>query len=81
MDALRQVLTVATGPVVMLAEGLARIDGIESAFIDGSFAARLLGDVRAPDLPHRLPRKGHDVQRFHERICAVQTAFSGLNQR
>lgn len=59
VDALREVLTVATGPVLMLADGLARIDGIESAFIAGSFAARLLGDVGAPDLPHRLPRKGH----------------------
>lgn len=40
---LREILAVATGPVVILGEELARIDGIESAFLYGSFAARLLG--------------------------------------
>ncbi len=39
---LREILTVATGPVVILALELARIDGIESAFLYGSFAARML---------------------------------------
>ncbi len=29
----------------MLAEELGRVDGIESAFVDGSFAARMLGDA------------------------------------
>jgi DNA-binding transcriptional ArsR family regulator len=38
---LREILTVATGPVVVLAEELARIHGIESAFLYGSLAARL----------------------------------------
>jgi hypothetical protein len=47
---LREVLAGATGPVVMLAEKLARVDGIESAFIYGSFAARMLGD--AGPTPH-----------------------------
>jgi DNA-binding transcriptional ArsR family regulator len=42
---LRQILTVATGPVVVLAEELAGIDGIEAAFLYGSFAARMLGDA------------------------------------
>ena len=36
---LREILTIATGPVVILAEELARIEGIESAFLYGSFAA------------------------------------------
>jgi len=40
---LRAILTVATGPVVFLADELARIDGIESAFLYGSFAARMQG--------------------------------------
>ena len=44
MEPLRQILRVATGPIVMLTEELGRIDGIESAFIYGSFAARLLGE-------------------------------------
>ena len=42
----------ATGPVVLLAEELAHIDAIESAFLYGSFAARLLGD--AGPAPHDI---------------------------
>ena len=42
---LREILTIATGPAVLLAEELARIDGIESAFLYGSFAARMLGQA------------------------------------
>lgn len=49
---LREILTVATGPVVVLAEEFARIDGIESAFIYGSFAARMLGN--AGPAPHDI---------------------------
>lgn len=52
VDPLREILTVATGPVVMLAEELARIAGIESAFLYGSFAARMLGD--AGPAPHDI---------------------------
>lgn len=40
---LREILTVVIGPVVLLAEEFGRIDGIESAFLYGSFAARLRG--------------------------------------
>ncbi len=52
VDPLRVILTVATGPVVLLAEELARVDGIESAFLYGSFAARMLGD--AGPAPHDI---------------------------
>ncbi len=52
VDPLREILMVATGPVVILAEELARIDGIESAFLYGSFAARMLGD--AGPAPHDI---------------------------
>ncbi len=45
VDPLREILTVATGPVVVLAQELGRIDGIESAFLHGSFAARMLGEA------------------------------------
>jgi hypothetical protein len=48
----REILTIATGPVVTLAEELARIDRIESAFLYGSFAARMLGD--AGPAPHDI---------------------------
>lgn len=52
VDPLREILVVVTGPVVMLAEELARIDGLESAFLYGSFAARMLGD--AGPAPHDI---------------------------
>jgi DNA-binding transcriptional ArsR family regulator len=45
VDPLRDILTIATGPAVLLAEELARIDGIESAFLYGSFAERMLGEA------------------------------------
>lgn len=45
---LRQILLVTTGPAVLLAHELALIDGIESALIFGSFAARLKGVPGAP---------------------------------
>jgi len=50
VEPLREILTVATGPVVILADEFARIDGMESAFLYGSFAARMLGD--AGPAPH-----------------------------
>jgi len=40
---LREILLVSTGPVVLLAEDLAAIPGIEAAFLYGSFAARMAG--------------------------------------
>lgn len=40
---LREILLVSAGPVVLLTEELGRIAGVESAFLYGSFAARLLG--------------------------------------
>lgn len=40
---LREILLVATGPVVLLAEELASIRGVERAFLYGSFAARVSG--------------------------------------
>ena len=49
---LRAILAVATGPAVILAEELARIDGIESAFLYGSFAARMLG--KSGPAPHDI---------------------------
>lgn len=73
VEPLREILRVVTGPVVILAEELARIDGIEAAFLYGSFAARLLGDAGpAPhdiDLPHgaRRARRGCGLRRVHAR--------------
>ena len=52
VNPLREILTIATGPVVILASEFAHIDGIESAFLYGSFAARMLGD--AGPAPHDI---------------------------
>ncbi len=40
---LKEILLVATGPVALLAEELRSIDGIDIAFLYGSYAARLRG--------------------------------------
>ncbi len=40
---LREILLVSTGAVALLAEEFRRIDGIEYAFLYGSFAARMRG--------------------------------------
>jgi len=40
---LREILMVSAGPAALLTEGLGRIVGVESAFLYGSFAARLRG--------------------------------------
>lgn len=46
---LRDILLISTGPVVLLAGEFEYIDGIESAFLYGSFAARMRGhEGRSP---------------------------------
>ncbi|MGO1976031.1 helix-turn-helix domain-containing protein [Brachybacterium tyrofermentans] len=47
---LREILLITTGPVVLLKEEFCRIQGVESAFLHGSFAARMRGiDGPAPN--------------------------------
>lgn len=47
---LREILLVATGPVVLLSEEFERIDGVHRSFLFGSFAARSVGvDGIAPN--------------------------------
>lgn len=47
---LREILLITTGPVALLKEELSRIQGIESAFLHGSFASRMRGvDGPAPN--------------------------------
>ncbi len=75
VDPLRQILTVATGPVVILAEEFARIDGIESAFIYGSFAARMLGDAGpAPRDVDVMVLGEPDVDAVYEACARVEAA-------
>src|SRR3954464_12558075 len=75
VDPLREILTVATGPVVILAEELARIDGIESAFLYGSFAARMLGG--AGPAPHDIDVMvlgDPDVDAVYEACARIEAA-------
>jgi DNA-binding transcriptional ArsR family regulator len=70
VDPLRQILVVATGPAVILADELAHIDGIEAAFLYGSFAARMLG--HAGPAPHDIDLMvvgEPDVDAIYE-VCA-----------
>src|SRR4029078_4301769 len=67
--------TVATGPVVVLAEELGRIDGIESAFLYGSFAARMLGGAGlAPHDIDVMVLGEPDVDAVYEACTRVEAA-------
>jgi DNA-binding transcriptional ArsR family regulator len=75
VDPLREILTIATGPVVILAEELARIDGIESAFLYGSFAARILGDTGpAPHDIDVMVLGQPDVDEVYEACARIEAA-------
>ncbi len=70
---LREILTVVSGPVVMLAEEFGRIDGIESAFLYGSFAARLRGvDGPAPHDIDVMIVGAPDVDAIYEACMRVE---------
>ena len=72
---LREILTVVGGPVVLLGRELGRIEGVESAFLYGSFAARLLG-VEGPD-PHDVDVMvlgTPDVDAVYEACTRVEAA-------
>lgn len=72
---LREILTVVGGPVVLLGPELGRIEGVESAFLYGSFAARLLG-VEGPN-PHDVDVMvlgTPDVDAVYEACTRVEAA-------
>ena len=72
---LREILTIATGPAVILAEELACIDKIESAFLYGSFAARMLG-IAGP-APHDIDVMvlgEPDVDAVYEACARIEAA-------
>lgn len=72
---LREILTVATGPVVMLAAELGRIGGIESAFLYGSFAARVQGEPGPAPRDIDLMVVGEpDVDAVYEACTRVEDA-------
>jgi len=72
---LREILTVVSGPVVLLAEEFGRIEGIESAFLYGSFAARLRGvDGPAPYDIDVMVVGAPDVDAVYEACTRVEAA-------
>ena len=75
VDPLREILIIATGPVVILASEFAPIDGIEAAFLYGSFAARMLGD--AGPAPHDIDVMvlgGPEVDAIYDACARVEAA-------
>lgn len=73
VDPLRQILLVTTGPSVLLTEALRAIEGITSAFIYGSFAARMTGVPGLPPQDVDLMVVGSpDVDAVHDACDAVQ---------
>ena len=72
---LREILTVVSGPVVLLAEEFGRIDGIDAAFLYGSFAARLRGvDGPAPYDIDVMVVGAPDVEAVYEACTRVEAA-------
>lgn len=72
---LREILTVVSGPVVMLAQEFETIDGIKSAFLYGSFAARLRGvDGPAPRDIDVMIVGVPDVDAIYEACTRVEAA-------
>lgn len=71
---LREILTVVSGPVVLLAEEFESIDGIDSAFLYGSFAARHGVDGPAPHDIDVMVIRTPDVDAVYEACARVETA-------
>ena len=72
---LREILTVVSGPAHLLAEEFERIEGINAAFLYGSFAARLRG-VEGPT-PHDIDVMvvgAPDVDAVYEACTRVEAA-------
>ncbi len=73
VDPLRQILLVSTGPKVLLTEALRDIGGITSAFLYGSFAARMTGVPGPPPQDVDVMVVGSpDIDAVHDACDAVQ---------
>ncbi len=72
---LREILVISAGPVALLAEELGRIAGVDSAFLYGSFAARLLGiEGAAPNDIDVMVIGTPDVDEVYESCTRVEAA-------
>ena len=65
----REILLTVTGPVVLLREALDDLDGIERAFLFGSFAARAKGEPGPPPNDIDLMVIGRPDTRAVYRVC------------
>lgn len=75
VEPLRTILRVATGPVVVVAEEFSQIDGVESVFLYGSFAARMLGQAGpAPKDIDVMVLGDPDVDEVYEACSRVEAA-------
>lgn len=73
VEPLRQILLVSAGPTVLLAEALKSIEGITSAFLYGSFAARLSGRPGPPPSDVDVMIIGMpDIDQVHDACDAIQ---------
>lgn len=66
---LRDILLIATGPAVLLEHALSGIDGIDYAFLYGSFAARMLGHEGPPPQDVDLMVVGHPSADHVYEVC------------
>lgn len=72
---LREILQIVTGPVIMLRRELAEVERIESAFLYGSFAARLRGvDGPPPNDIDVMVIGSPDADRVYEVCDRVEEA-------
>lgn len=72
---LREILMVSAGPAVLLTEQLGRLNSVESAFLYGSFAARLLGvEGAAPNDIDVMVIGTPDVSEVYEICTRVEAA-------
>ena len=72
---LREILVVSAGPAALLTEELGRIAGVESAFLYGSFAARLLGvEGLTPNDIDLMVIGAPDVDEVYEICTRVEAA-------
>lgn len=70
---LREILVISTGPRVLLSEALRQVDGITSAFLYGSFAARMTGVPGPPPQDVDVMVVGEpDVDAVHDACDTVQ---------
>lgn len=78
---LSRLILKAFGPVPLLKDGLGRLDGVEYAFIYGSWAARYMGQPGEPPADIDLLVVGTPDRRRLARLCREASEGLGLEVR